>query len=90
MDIPSIGLHKTFTAANSKDLRDQIRDYAIKNGQLILNEYSAVKFANPGATPSISADGTKNATGAVGLRGEGGKDDPGQRGEAGPRRGVAA
>jgi hypothetical protein len=40
---------------------DCLRDYAIKHGQLILNEYSALKFANPGATPSVSADGTKNA-----------------------------
>jgi hypothetical protein len=40
---------------------DFLRDYAIKNGQLILSEYSAVKFVNPGATPSVSADGTKNA-----------------------------
>jgi hypothetical protein len=40
---------------------DFLRDYAVKNDQLILNESSAVKFANPGATPSVSADGTKNA-----------------------------
>jgi hypothetical protein len=40
---------------------DFLRDYAIKNGQLMLNESSTVKFANPGATPSVSADGKKNA-----------------------------
>ena len=40
---------------------DFLRDYAIKNGQLVLSESSAVKFVNPGATPSVSADGTKNA-----------------------------
>ena len=40
---------------------DVLRDYAIKNGQLVLNTSSAMKFANPGATPSISADGNKNA-----------------------------
>ena len=40
---------------------DYLRDYAVKNGQLVLNTSSAMKFANPGATPSISADGNKNA-----------------------------
>lgn len=40
---------------------DVLRDYAVKNGQLILSESSSVKFANPGATPSVSADGNKNA-----------------------------
>ena len=40
---------------------DFLRDYAIKNGQLILSKSSAVKFVNPGATPSVSADVTKNA-----------------------------
>ena len=40
---------------------DYLRDYAIRAGQLKLNASSGVKFANPGATPSVSADGTKNA-----------------------------
>jgi hypothetical protein len=48
--------HAFFAASD-----DYLRDYAVKNGQLIPGESSATKFANPGATPSISADGSKNA-----------------------------
>ena len=40
---------------------DHLRDYAVKNGEFTLNASSNMKFANPGATPSISADGNKNA-----------------------------
>jgi hypothetical protein len=40
---------------------DYLRAYAIKNGQLTLSGSSTVKFANPGATPSVCADGNKNA-----------------------------
>ena len=40
---------------------DCLRDYVIRNGQLALNASTSTKFANPGATPSISADGKKNA-----------------------------
>ena len=40
---------------------DQLRSYAIKNGQLTMAAASSMKFANPGATPSISADGRQNA-----------------------------
>lgn len=40
---------------------DYLRDYAIKNGRLALQARSRTKFADPGATPSISADGNKNA-----------------------------
>jgi hypothetical protein len=40
---------------------DFLRDYGIKNGQAILEKYSNVKFENPGATPSISANGAKDA-----------------------------
>jgi outer membrane protein assembly factor BamB len=40
---------------------DKLRDYAVKNGELTLSASSRTKFANPGATPSISADGNKNA-----------------------------
>jgi len=40
---------------------DFLRDYTIKNAQLTLNTYSNTKFENPGATPSVSADGNKNA-----------------------------
>jgi len=37
-----------------------LRDYAVKNSRLVLHASSATKF-EPGATPSISADGNKNA-----------------------------
>jgi hypothetical protein len=40
---------------------DNLRDYAIKDGHLILHTASKTKFENPGATPSVSADGNKNA-----------------------------
>jgi outer membrane protein assembly factor BamB len=40
---------------------DFLRDYAIKNGRLALHATSRSKFVDPGATPSISADGNKNA-----------------------------
>lgn len=40
---------------------DYLREYTIKNGQLTLSMQSSTKFENPGATPSISADGKKNA-----------------------------
>jgi hypothetical protein len=40
---------------------DVLRDYAIKNGQLTLNASSAMKFANPVATPTVSSDGNRNA-----------------------------
>lgn len=38
---------------------DYLRDYAVRNGRLTLSASSNIKF-EPGATPSISADGTKN------------------------------
>lgn len=40
---------------------DYLRDYAIHNGRLSSNSASNMKFANPGATPSVSANGKKNA-----------------------------
>jgi hypothetical protein len=40
---------------------DNLRDFAIKNGQLTAQKASSTTFKNPGATPSISADGNKNA-----------------------------
>lgn len=40
---------------------DSLRDYAVENGQLKLKTRSSIKFENPGATPSISAAGNKNA-----------------------------
>jgi outer membrane protein assembly factor BamB len=48
--------HAFFAASD-----DLLRSYAVKDGQLILSASSAMKFENPGATPSISADGNKNA-----------------------------
>ena len=46
-----------FSAASD----DYLRDYKIENGQLIPGKSSNMKFDNPGATPSISADGNQNA-----------------------------
>ncbi|HKW63368.1 MAG TPA: hypothetical protein VJN89_12545 [Candidatus Acidoferrum sp.] len=40
---------------------DSLRNYALENGQLKLRSSSSMKFDNPGATPSVSADGNKNA-----------------------------
>jgi hypothetical protein len=48
--------HAYFAASD-----DVLRDYAIKNGQLTLNASSAIKFANPVATPTVSSDGNRNA-----------------------------
>ena len=39
---------------------DYLRDYTIENGNLMLRADSEIKFADPGATPSISANGNKN------------------------------
>jgi len=39
---------------------DVLRGYSIKNGQLTQAESTTTKFANPGATPSISANGNKD------------------------------
>ena len=39
---------------------DRLRDYALESGQLKLRSSSNIKFANPGVTPSVSADGSKN------------------------------
>lgn len=39
---------------------DRLRDYALENGQLKFSSSSSIKFENPGATPSVSADGGKN------------------------------
>jgi hypothetical protein len=40
---------------------DSLRGYSIASGQLTPVTTSSTKFANPGATPSISANGSKNA-----------------------------
>lgn len=39
---------------------DSLRDYEVVNGQLKLRSSSSIRFVDPGATPSISADGNKN------------------------------
>ena len=49
--------HHAFFATSD----DFLRDYAIKNGRLTLHATSSTKFVDPGATPSISADGNRNA-----------------------------
>jgi hypothetical protein len=48
--------HVFFATSN-----DNLRDYAIKNGKLVPNSSSTTKFMTSGATPSVSADGNKNA-----------------------------
>lgn len=40
---------------------DYLREYSIRNGQLTNTQSSSIKFVNPGATPSVSADGVKNS-----------------------------
>jgi hypothetical protein len=48
--------HAFFAASD-----DSLRSYVINNGRLAAGASSAMKFQNPGATPSVSADGNKNA-----------------------------
>jgi hypothetical protein len=48
--------HAYFAASD-----DYLRDFSIKNGEVTPARTSSMKFANPGATPSVSADGKKNA-----------------------------
>jgi hypothetical protein len=48
--------HAFFAASD-----DPLNDYAIKGGQLALNASANMKFENPGVTPTVSADGNKNA-----------------------------
>jgi hypothetical protein len=56
---------------------DSLRDYLIKNGQLVLNQHSLTSFDNPGATPSVSSDGQNNAVvWAVATRTWNGPDRP--------------
>lgn len=40
---------------------DFLRDYAIDKGELRLSAYSSTRFENPGATPSVSANGNNDA-----------------------------
>ena len=39
---------------------DYLRGYEIKSGKLAASKSSAAKFENPGATPTVSANGNKN------------------------------
>jgi hypothetical protein len=56
---------------------DHLRDYAITNGELKLNTYSTTRFDNPGATPSVSANGAKDAfVWAVATKTWNGPDQP--------------
>jgi hypothetical protein len=56
---------------------DALRDYSITNGELRLNASSSVKFQNPGASPSVSANGAKDAiVWAVATRNWTGPDQP--------------
>jgi hypothetical protein len=48
--------HAYFAANN-----DRLRAYVIRKGQLIQSMQSTNKFADPGATPSVSANGNKDA-----------------------------
>ena len=48
--------HAFFAASD-----DHLIDYAIKGGHLVVNASSNMKFENPGATPTVSADRNKNA-----------------------------
>ena len=49
--------HHAFFACSD----DYLRDYAVRNGELALGARSNTKFADSGATPSVSADGVRNA-----------------------------
>jgi hypothetical protein len=48
--------HAFFAAEN-----DPLKDYVIVGGELKLAAFSSMKFDSPGATPSVSANGTKDA-----------------------------
>jgi len=39
---------------------DRLRDYELEKGQLKVKTISSIRFDDPGATPSVSADGNKN------------------------------
>jgi len=40
---------------------DWLRDYTIANGHVTMNRSSNIRFENPGASPTVSANGNKNA-----------------------------
>jgi hypothetical protein len=49
--------HHVFFAGNG----DELRDYVIEKGVLTLESTSGMRFEDPGATPTVSANGEKNA-----------------------------
>jgi hypothetical protein len=56
---------------------DYLSDYAVENDKLTLSAHSSTKFANPGATPSVSANGNKDAiVWAVATKTWNGRDQP--------------
>lgn len=56
---------------------DYLREYPLANAQLSPGAHSAMKFENPGATPSVSADGTNDAiVWAIATRKWDGPDQP--------------
>lgn len=56
---------------------DSLRDYVIQNGQLRASKASTKRFENPGATPSVSANGKENAiVWAVSTKTWNGQDKP--------------
>src|SRR5207244_10770124 len=62
LSIPSQGFTKTFTAANEDDLKDQIRDFFVKNSSEIYSKF--LRFVNENSTLGIS-DGNPLATTAL-------------------------
>ena len=56
---------------------DYLRDYTVEHGKLTLRTQSSAEFANPGATPSVSANSNKNAiVWAVATKTWNGPDQP--------------
>jgi hypothetical protein len=56
---------------------DFLRDYAVKDGKLLPVRSSTIKFDNPGATPSVSANGNRDAiVWAISTRTWNGADKP--------------
>jgi hypothetical protein len=56
---------------------DSLRDWAVKDGKLALSKSSIMRFENPGATPSVSANGTENGlVWAVSTKTWNGQDRP--------------
>lgn len=56
---------------------DSLRDYVITRGQLVLNKRSQVEFENPGATPTVSSNWSRDAVvWAVATRRWNGREHP--------------